>query len=50
LQRQKRLLEARDARFEKQHKEARKKVDMQKKDLEKIVSDLSDKNVQILID
>jgi len=50
LQRQKRLLEARDARFEKQHKEARKRVDMQKEDLEKIVSDLSDKNVQILID
>jgi len=50
LQRRKRLLEARDARFEKQHKEARKRVDMQKKDLEKIVSDLSDKNVQILID
>ena len=50
LQRQKRLLEARDARFEKQHKEARKRVEMQKEDLEKIVSDLSDKNVQILID
>jgi len=50
LQRRKRLLEARDARFEKQHKEARKRVDMQKKDLEKIVTDLSDKNVQILID
>ena len=50
LQRRQRLLEARDARFEKQHKEARKRVDMQKEDLEKIVSDLSDKNVQILID
>ena len=50
LQRRKRLLEARDARFEKEHKEARKGVEMQKKDLEKIVSDLSDKNVQILID
>jgi len=50
LQRQKRLLEARDARFEKQHKEASKRVKMQKEDLEKIVSDLSDKNVQILID
>ena len=50
LQRRKRLLEARDARFEKQHKEARKRVDMQEEDLEKIVSDLSDKNVQILID
>jgi hypothetical protein len=50
LQRRKRLLEARDARFEKQHKEARKRVEMQKEDLEKIVSDLSDKNVQILVD
>jgi DNA repair exonuclease SbcCD ATPase subunit len=50
LQRQKRILEARDARFEKQHKEANKRVEMQKEDLEKIVSDLSDKNVQILID
>jgi len=50
LQTRKKLLEARDTRFEKQHKEARKRVEMQKKDLEKIVSDLSDKNVQILID
>ena len=50
LQKRKRLLEARDARFEKQHKEARMRVDEQKRALEKIVSDLSDKNVQILID
>ena len=50
LQKRKRLLEARDARFEKQHKEARMRVDKQKRALEKIVSDLSDKNVQILID
>ncbi len=50
LQTRKRLLEARDARFEKQHKEARMKIDEQKRALEKIVSDLSDKNVQILID
>jgi len=50
LQTQKRLLEARDARFEKQHKEARMRIDEQKRALEKIVSDLSDKNVQILID
>ena len=50
LQTRKRLLEARDARFEKEHKEARKRVELQKEVLEKIVSDLSDKNVQILID
>jgi len=50
LQTRKRLLEARDARFEKQHKEARMRIDEQKRALEKIVSDLSDKNVQILID
>jgi hypothetical protein len=50
LQTRKMLLEARDARFEKQHKEARVRVDEQKRALEKIVSDLSDKNVQILID
>ena len=50
LQIRKRLLEARDARFGKQHKEARMKVDEQKRALEKIVSDLSGKNVQILID
>ena len=50
LQTQKRLLEARDTRFEKQHKETRLRVDEQKRSLEKIVADLSDKNVQILID
>jgi uncharacterized phage infection (PIP) family protein YhgE len=50
LQTRKRLLEARDARFEKQHKDARMRVDEQKRALEKIVSDLSDKNVQILMD
>lgn len=49
LQRQKSLLDARDARFEKENKEARRKVDKQKRGLEKIVSDLSDKNVQIVI-
>ena len=49
LQRQKSLLDARDARFEKEHKEARRKGDKQKRGLEKIVSDLSDKNVQIVI-
>ena len=50
LQTRKRLLEARDARFEKQHKEARRRVQEQKRALENIVSDLSDKNVQLLID
>jgi hypothetical protein len=45
-----RLLEARDARFEKQHKEACRKVDDQKTSLEKIVSELASKNVQIVID
>jgi len=50
LQIRKRLLEARDARFGKQHEEARMKIDEQKRALEKIVSDLSDRNVQILID
>ena len=49
LQMRKRILEARDARFEKQHKEARIRVKEQKRALEKIVSDLSGKNVQLLI-
>ena len=49
LQRRKRLLDAREAMFEKQHKDARKRVDDQKRSLEKIVSELSNKNVQILI-
>jgi len=50
LQTRKKLLEARDARFEKKHKEVRIRAEEQKRALEKIVSDLSDKNVQILID
>ncbi len=50
LQRQKSLIDARDAMFEKEHKEARKKVDKQKRGLEKIVSELSNKRVQILLD
>ncbi len=50
LQTRKRLLEVRDARFEKKHREARTKVNKQKRALEEIVSDLSDKNVHILID
>ena len=50
LQRRKSILEARDAMLEKQHNEAHKRVAEQKKNLEKIVSELSDKNIQILID
>jgi len=49
FQRQKSLLDARGARFEKEHEEARIKFDKQKRALEKIVSDISDKNVQIVI-
>jgi DNA repair exonuclease SbcCD ATPase subunit len=50
LQRRISLLEARDARFGKQHEEARRKVDEQKRSLEEVVSELSSKKVQILID
>jgi len=50
LQRRKSILEARDAMLEKQHNEAHRRVAEQKITLEKIVSELSDKNVQILID
>jgi hypothetical protein len=50
LQTRKRLLEARDARFEKKHKEAGMRVDEQKRALKKVASKLSDKSVQIVID
>jgi hypothetical protein len=50
LQTRKRLLEARDTRFKKKHKEAHIRVNEQKRGIEKIVSKLSDKSVQILID
>lgn len=50
LQTQKKLLEARDARFEKDHEEADKRVAEQKSALEKVVSKLSDKRIQIVID
>ena len=50
LQTRKNLLEARDARFKKQHNEARTRFEKQKRDLEQLVSDLSGKNVQILTD
>jgi hypothetical protein len=50
LQTRNRLLEARDASFEKKHKEAYMRVNEQKRALEKVVSKLSDKSVQIVID
>ncbi len=50
LQTRKRLLKARDARFEKKHKEAGTRVNEQKRALEKLASKLSGKSVQIVID
>jgi len=50
LQTRKRLLEARDVRFEKRQKEAHMRVNEQKRELEKIVSDLSGKNVLLVLD
>jgi hypothetical protein len=50
LQRRKNLIEAREAMFEKEHKEACRRVDEQKNGLEKIVSELSNKRIQIVID
>jgi hypothetical protein len=50
LQTQERLLEVRDSRYENKGREARMKVNEQKRALEKIVSDLSNRNVQILLD
>jgi hypothetical protein len=50
LQKRKRLLEVRDARFEKKREEAGMRVDEQKKKLEKIIFDLSKKNVQLILD
>jgi hypothetical protein len=50
LQRRKSLIEAKDAMFEKQHNDACKRVDEQKRSLEKIVSELTNKKVQILLD
>jgi len=43
------LLETRDTMFEKEHKEAHKRVEEQKRSLEKIVSDLSDKTVHLIL-
>lgn len=50
LQRQKHLLETRDARFEKEHNEAKKRVNEQKSSLEKILSDLSYNSVRLILD
>jgi DNA repair exonuclease SbcCD ATPase subunit len=50
LQTRKRLLEVRSARIEKKHKEASIKVDEQKRALEKIISDLTNKGVQLILD
>ena len=50
LQQRKNLLVTRDTSFEKEHKEAHKRVEEQKKGLEKILSELSNKKFKILID
>jgi hypothetical protein len=49
LKRRKRLLEVRNVRFEKELKETLKRVLEQKKDLEKILSKLSNRNIVVLI-
>ncbi|PVX27135.1 MAG: hypothetical protein CW716_03870 [Candidatus Bathyarchaeum sp.] len=50
IQTKKRLLEARDDRFKKQHNEARTRVEKQRKALEKSLSDLSGKSVQLVLE
>ena len=50
LQQRKNILVARDTSFEKELKEAHKRVEEQKKGLEKILSELSNKKFKILID
>jgi len=47
LKRKMGVLEVRDARLEKQHKELHKRVEQKKKSLEKIVSELSNKIIKI---
>ena len=47
LKRKMGVLEVRDARLEKQHKELHKRVEQKKIILEKIVSELSNKNIKI---
>jgi hypothetical protein len=49
LQRQKSLIEAKEILLAKQSSDAHKRVDDQKRSLERTVSELSNKNVQILI-
>jgi DNA repair exonuclease SbcCD ATPase subunit len=49
LQRRKSLLEAREVRFKKEHKDALERVEAQKRSLEKVVSELVNKNIHILI-
>jgi len=48
LETRKKLLEARDARFKKEHNETRIRVEKQKKALEKTVFDLSGKDVRLV--
>ncbi|PVX24154.1 MAG: hypothetical protein CW691_08470 [Candidatus Bathyarchaeum sp.] len=50
LQRQKGILKTRDALLEKDHKEAKKRVEEQKRSLEKIITELSDIDVKIMLD
>ena len=50
LETRNRLLEARDARFKKEHNEVRTRVEKQKKALEKTVFDLSGKDIQLILE
>jgi chromosome segregation ATPase len=50
LQRRMSIIEARDERLTKQHEQLRKRVDDQKKSLEKIASELSNKTVTLVLD
>jgi len=49
LETRKRLLEARDARFKKDHNEVRTRVEKQKKALEKTVFELSGKDIHLIL-
>ena len=50
LETRERLLEARDARFNKEHNETRTRVENQKKALEKTVFDLSGKDIHLILE
>ncbi len=50
LQRKKRLLESRDAALEKKNQETRARVEEQKKELERVILELTTKTVQIIVD